>query len=290
MIIDMHYHLDERMEPIQRLVDQMDQHGIDKIVLIAAMVDPFHVEGTAENISNLMRKMLTGSLNRVGLLIYESLVTGDGKFKVLNKSYKIDPYPDNGLVAKAIADYPGRFYGWFFINPLGGDTFEDIESNNSADQWLGIKCHPFWHRYPISKLNAAAAYCVEKCKPMLVHLGGGKENGDYCYLPEKYPDLKLIYAHAGLPHYRKIWPYIKEKKNVYVDLSSPYLDEPLRREAVQALGADKCLYGSDGPFGYPAEDNMYDHGAILDEINRMPLSAAEKEKILGGNFAEIMAG
>jgi len=33
---------------------------------------------------------------------------------------------------------------------------------------------------------------------------------------------------------------------------------------------------------------MYDHGAILDEINRLPLSAAEKEKILGENFAAIM--
>jgi len=47
MIIDMHYHLDESMEPIQRLIDQMDQHGIDRVVLIAAMVDPFHDEGTA---------------------------------------------------------------------------------------------------------------------------------------------------------------------------------------------------------------------------------------------------
>ena len=80
MIIDMHYHMDERMKPIQRLVNRMDQHGIDKVVLIAAMVDPFHVEGTAEKISNLMRKMLTGNLNRVGLLIYESLVTGGSNF------------------------------------------------------------------------------------------------------------------------------------------------------------------------------------------------------------------
>ena len=78
-------------------------------------------------------------------------------------------------------------------------------------------------------------------------------------------------------------------KNVYIDLSSSYLDEPLRRQAVQALGADKCLYGSDGPFGYPAEDNMYEHGAILIKMNHMPLSAAEKEKILGGNFAATMA-
>ena len=198
----MHYHLDERMEPVQRLIDQMDQHGIDKTVLIAAMVDPFHVEGTAENIASLMRKMLTGNLNRVGLLIYESLVTGDGKFKVLNKSYKIDPYPDNGLVAEAIAAYPDRFYGWFFINPLGGDKPEDIENTGRADKWLGIKCHPFWHRYPVSELDAAAVYCVENKKPMLIHLGGGKENGNYHLVFSLSQLLKVAcdLFHPELPH------------------------------------------------------------------------------------------
>jgi len=90
VIIDIHYHLDERMEPLQRLVEQMDQHGIDKIVLMATMVDPFHVEGIAEKTAQVLRKMLIGSWNSLGLLFYESLVTKDGKFRVLNNTYSLN--------------------------------------------------------------------------------------------------------------------------------------------------------------------------------------------------------
>lgn len=287
MIIDMHYHLDERMEPLRRLIDQMDLHGISKIALIAPMVDPVHVEGAAEKLSSLARRLLTGKGNRLGLLLYESIVTKDYKFRVLNKTYCIDVNPDNKLVTRAMAEHPDRFYGWFFINPTQEDVVSKLEKEITSKSWLGIKCHPFWHRYPVRQLDDAAAYCVERNMPMLIHLGGKKDNGDFRYLPERYPDLKLIYAHAGLPHYHKLWTFAQKKKNVYVDLSSPYLDEPLRRATVQALGAEKCLYGTDGPFGYPAEDRMYDHGAIIAEIDRLPVSSREKDKILGENFAEL---
>lgn len=60
MIIDMHYHLDERLEPLERLIAEMDRHGIDKTVLITPMVDSIHLGGMAEKLSTLMRKMLTG--------------------------------------------------------------------------------------------------------------------------------------------------------------------------------------------------------------------------------------
>lgn len=157
----------------------------------------------------------------------------------------------------------------------------------AGENWLGIKAHPFWHRYPLKMLDNIASFCVEKDMPLLIHLGGASENGDCQFLPERHPALNLIYAHAGLPFFQEIWPYIKQKDNVYVDLSSAYLDEPLHRAAVQALGPDKSLYGSDGPFGSPAEDNMYDHGAILAEVDRLPLTSWEKEQILGLNFIEL---
>ena len=128
---------------------------------------------------------------------------------------------------------------------------------------------------------------VKKGLPLLIHLGGKKENGDFRHLPENHPKLKIIYAHAGVPHYQKLWPYAKSKKNVYIDLSSPYLDEPLRQTALKAMGPEKCLYGTDGPFGYPGNDARYDHGAIMAEIDRFPVSTKEKEGILGENFAGL---
>jgi len=61
----------------------------------------------------------------------------------------------------------------------------------------------------------------------------------------------------------------------------------LRLETVEALGAEKCLYGTDGPYGYSDTDGSYDHGKILNEILNWPLPKADKKRILGGNFIEI---
>ncbi|RJP85243.1 MAG: amidohydrolase [Desulfobacteraceae bacterium] len=288
MIIDMHYHLDERMETMDRLLTQMDRHRIDRVALIAQVVDPFHVEGVAERLAHLVRNMLRGFWRRLGLLAYESTVTKSGKFSILGKTYPIYELPDNRIVADAIKTHPDRFYGWFFINPAKQDAVAALEKNLETPGWIGAKCHPFWHRYPISRLDDAAALCSQRGLPLLIHLGGKKENGDFKYLPDRHPNLKIIYAHAGVPHYQHLWDHIKTKKNVTIDLSSPYLDEPLRRAAVSALGPEKCLYGSDGPFGYPAaDDHGYDHGAIMDEINRLPISTKDKEGILGKNFKDL---
>lgn len=287
MIIDMHYHLDERMENMDRLLNQMTQWHVDKIALVPPMVDPFHVEGVAEKLAHFVRSLLTGFWHPVGKIAYESTVTKSGKFSILGKTYNIDRLPSNEVVAHALAAHPDKFYGWIFINPADEDSIAVIEKYAASEGWIGVKCHPFWHQYPVSLLDDAAALCSEKGLPLLIHLGGKKENGDFRHLPEQHPNLKIVYAHAGVPHYQKLWPYAKSQKNVYVDLSSPYLDEPLRREALKAMGPEKCLYGTDGPFGYPADDGLYDHGAIMAEIDRFPISTKQKEDILGNTFAGL---
>jgi uncharacterized protein len=76
---------------------------------------------------------------------------------------------------------------------------------------------------------------------------------------------------------------------VFVDLSSPSLDKALRYRALRALGPSRCLYGSDGPYGYPGRDGGYDHGAILRQIQQAGLNAADLDRVLGGNFKALAA-
>ena len=287
MIIDAHYHLEERLETIDRLIDQMSRNKKDRVALIPTLSEPFHIEGLAETMSGVMRKALAGRLNKVGILMYLSTVTSSGKFSILGKTYDIYPKPDNGLVAQAIEAHPDKFFGWILVNPSVADPIAEMERWLDKPGWIGVKSHPFWHRYPVKILDDTAALCVEKGLPMLIHLGAGRKRGDYKYLPDRHSMLNVIYAHSGVPYYKRMWDYVKSKNNVFVDLSSPYLDEPLRIASVKYLGAQKCLYGTDGPFGYPGPDGLYDHGAILREIYRLPITDAEKEKILGINFKEI---
>jgi len=276
------------MEPMDRLLDQMDRHGIDRLALIANPVEPFRLGPIAHRVSGWMRQALRSRWAAVGRIMYRTTVTPGGKFSALGKTYRIIDRPDNAPVARALSQHPQRFYGWVFVNPRVRDGLAELEAYGAQPGWVGVKAHPFWHRYPVRMLDRVAAWCAEREKPLLIHLGGDRERGDYRWLHERHPRLKVLYAHAGVPWYQELWAYIASRKNAWVDLSSPYLDEPLRRAAVRELGPERCVYGSDGPFEYPdPADGGYDHGAILTEIARMDLSDAARARILSDNFREL---
>ena len=123
--------------------------------------------------------------------------------------------------------------------------------------------------------------------PVLAHLGFGKR-GDFRAICHEYPRLDLIAAHAGFPFFKDLWRYKSECPNLHVDLSSPYLNEKLARQAVKAMGPERCLYGTDAPYGFHDDDGTYDYGTIKAWVERMPISSAEQERIFGDNFAALV--
>jgi predicted TIM-barrel fold metal-dependent hydrolase len=289
MIVDAHYHLDPRLESVERLLAQMDAHRVDRVALIPTMCDPLHLGRLGMTMGKAMRRALAGAAPRVGQLLYRSTVRRSGRVSFLGRSSVIYAAPDNESVAKTIAAHPDRFLGWVFVNPAAGVGAAEVERRFRERAWVGVKAHPFWHRYAVRELDEVAALCEERRRPMLVHLGAGRERGDFRRLPERFPRLSVVYAHAGIPWYRALWEYAVRRDNVFVDLSSPYLDKALRHETLRALGPSRCLYGSDGPYGYPGPDGGYDHGAILRQIDSAGLSAADLDRVLGGNFAALTA-
>jgi predicted TIM-barrel fold metal-dependent hydrolase len=109
--------------------------------------------------------------------------------------------------------------------------------------------------------------------------------GDYRHLPENFPDLKIVYLHAGVPFFREVWDFAKGHSNVFFDLSSPYNDDAIVEEAVGALGAERCLYGTDGPYGYQAKGEDYDYSMTRGWIEK--LDVEDKERILRKNFEAL---
>lgn len=289
MIIDCHMHFEPRMFSLERMVSCMDSHGIDKTALIATMVEPFSLRGQLKKLAGDFLRSSLVYMNPIGRISYDAfMVDKKGYFHILNEKYKITPEPDNNPVVEAIEKYPDRFMGWIFVNPATGkDPVAEIEKFSSNPGVIGAKAHPYWHRYSVDRLDPVAAWCKDHGYPLLIHLGSMRGSGDYQRLPEKYPGLKILYAHAGIPYYKTLWKYIQGKKDVYIDLSSPYLNEKLTRMAVDFLGADKCLYGTDGPYGEQAEGEDYDYGLIKARIDKLPLSEREFGKIFSENFESI---
>jgi predicted TIM-barrel fold metal-dependent hydrolase len=270
------------------MVACMDSNGIEKAALIPTMVEPFLLTGRLKKISNDLLRSSLVYMNPLGRFEYDAfLLDKKGYFHILNEKYRIIQEPDNQTVAEAIEAYPDRFLGWIFVNPAAKDPMTEIEKYASKPGMIGVKAHPFWHRYPISMLDPVAGWCRDNGYPLLIHLGSMRGSGDYKRLPETYPGLKILYAHAGIPYYRKLWDYSKAKKDIYIDLSSPYLNRRLIKMAVDALGPDRCLYGTDGPYGEQARGEDYDYGHIKGMIEGLPLSDRELQKIFSENFESI---
>lgn len=283
MIIDAHYHLDDQVESVDALLEQMQINNVNRVALIPKMQEPVHLQGLVKVASDLLPRLLMSRLRFLGLPLYNSTVTSDGRISTLGKKYLLYHKPDNEYIDNVIQAYPDKFYGWTFVNPKVSDPLTEVEQWYGRQGWIGVKTHPFWHNYPVAFLDDVAAFCAEKNFPILMHLGSDQECGDYRYLPERHPRLKVIYAHAAVPRYREVWEYAKNKENIFVDLSSSiYMYEKILVGVIETLGVEKCLYGTDGPYANATQRRM------LDRIFRLPLSDHEREQILGKNFLELI--
>lgn len=270
----------------------MDRAGVKKMALIPPLCpDLVHTSRVGIEAWFLRRLMADGGgpFRKTMFNMYRAKVKKDGKVEVGGVLYQVFEQPDMAPLQNAVRTHPDRFMGWVFVNPAGPeDPVAMIERFASIPGMIGVKAHPYWHAYPVEKLESAAALCEEKGMPMLIHLGA-KSHGDYKLLPGKFPKLKVIYAHAGVPCYREVCEYAGQKENAFVDLSGPgYMDLRIARRALDRAGAGKCLFGSDGPY-FRHHDGRFDFSVVLDIIHGLGLGKDDLELVTGKNFERITA-
>lgn len=286
MVIDCHYHLEERVFSVDALLREMDACGIEKNALMGSMIAPFHEP--PRFLLAILQALIENPYTRAVARVLVSDFTDKGEIKILGKPYAIDPDPDNGKVFEAVGRFPDRFLGWIFVNPRGRkDQVAEFEKYRERPGFIGVKAHPFWHHFSPVELAPVAERLARTGKPLLIHAGFGEE-GNYEALLERVPDLKLILAHAGFPEYSLAWSMIKGRRNVFLDLSqTSYTSERATRDAVAFLGPERLFFGTDGPYGFHGPDGRYDYGFIKRRIERMFPDAGIRSRLLGDNFAEV---
>ncbi|MFP4477277.1 MAG: amidohydrolase family protein [Desulfatibacillaceae bacterium] len=292
---DCHFHHDPDVVPLDGLIASMDAHGIERTAVIPPLcVD---IEGTkfAEIGIGLFRRGITSRirpLRRAWRALYNSWPREGNQVDIGGKLYDIASQPDNEPVLEAVEQHPDRLWGWIFVNPEGpSDPLREIERCSAVPGMIGVKAHPFWHRYPVRKLMDTAALCRDKGLPMLIHLGAG-EYGDFKLLPEKLPGLKVLYAHAGLPYQTAVCDYTRTSggRNVFVDLAcTAYVDQRIAAMALEVAGPARCLFGTDGPYFHHA-NGRFDFSECLEVVTGQDLSEADKRRVLRDNFLKLVNG
>ncbi|MBU1172500.1 MAG: amidohydrolase family protein [Proteobacteria bacterium] len=287
MVVDCHYHHIPETISTDALIKNMDQQGIDRIALMASLCGP--LPETKEILITFMRFGLNRSWLRN---LPKKLIT---KFSpegnIILPSGLIEIYPDidNSVVFDEADRHPDRFFAWCMVKPGSStDPVAEYERWEKHPACIGVKAHPFWHRYAPIELLKVSERLVRNNKPLILHLGFDN-HGDILSLANALPELKIILAHTAFPCYSDTWKLIKERKNISVDFSATaYVDPSIMKKASDYLGIERCIYGSDGPFGSHGPHGHFDLCVIKKQIEDLFQDPGKRKRILGENFMECI--
>ena len=294
MIIDAHAHLETKL---MSLADQLAEMNLNKVgrTVLASHLTTEPESRKPEILMKIQREMFNNDwLRPIGIKITQSMYRKEGQWdigvlkyftEVKAEKLTIIKVPDNKLIAEAIEKYPDRFWGWISVNPTQKGAVDEVEKYRTARGFVGIKVHPFWHRFGVGDLRAIADYASQYRLPIHVHLGFG-ESGDFAGLTDKYPKVKWIFGHLGVPFYKKLWREVGNFENVALDIASAYhVDQSLFKQAIAKLGSKKIFFATDTPYTTSGKTSIF-----LKWIDQLSISDSEKEGLRGQNFLNYMAG
>jgi len=200
----------------------------------------------------------------------------------------------NDEVLKAIKNYPERYLGWCFVNPVyGKESLEEI-NRCTGEGMIGLKV------YNQVKINDPLFYpIIEKMIGlkmiilMHAHCGlgvGGKRTKygniqpnssipeDFAEAARRYPEAIFQYAHTGGGG---DWQYackmLKDYKNVYIDTSGSNNEGTMVDYTLDHFGEDRIFFGTDGSYYQGV-------GTIISS----KLNDSQKHKVFFGNFNEVL--
>lgn len=167
------------------------------------------------------------------------------------------------------------------------ETFE--EAQRMLDIGLmGVKMHPDFQKFYVDGDDAQKMYLATQGRlPILFHAGdtryGYSSPERIAATARRYPKQIIIAAHfGGYTEWYKVIDVYKGLDNVYFDTCSSlaYISPDQAKSIIDALGAEKFLYGTDYPMWDPLEE--------LDRFMKIPLTEREREMILGRNAENLL--
>jgi uncharacterized protein len=199
---------------------------------------------------------------------------------VLFAAFHSDYAIANREVAHIVSSNPDRFFGFAFVHSVHdrGRVHRLVRQAVEEFGFVGIKVH----RYdaPISReiCEAARAFSL----PVLYDVMGTVSVCEL--LAEEYPDVNFIIPHLG--SFADDWraqvaiiDHLVRHRNIYTDTSGVRRFDILE-QAVQRAGAEKVLFGSDGPWLHP--------GVELAKVRALGMSMSEETLVLRDNFVRLV--
>lgn len=198
--------------------------------------------------------------------------------------------PHNNTILSAMKRHPKRIRGWCFVIP-GHFQASLHEIDRCLDAGMvGVKLYnQYW-------INDPAVYpvierAIERKVPILEHAGYPMPPFDaaqphishgkhFTEVSQRYPEAMLIHAHiaGGGDWEHTVRDMRNASPNVYIDVSGSNLDDGAIEFAVNEMGSERVLFGTDGTMAGSV-------GRVLEA----DLTEEQREQIFWGNTERILA-
>jgi hypothetical protein len=193
-----------------------------------------------------------------------------------------------------------QWLGYYPFYYYGGNAYSEqrpydrLPIPDNLEEYSGVKWHCWFspahdgglrYSYPIGMDNVRRQMDSSDFQAVMAAISAlhfpmtFEEHFDVtCEFVDRYPDIKLIIPHMGMLNggQERVQAQFRDYPNVHFDTSLGQINETI----VQTLGASRLLYGCDYPYGMPRPN--------LRQVQRLNISAEEKDLILGGNVRRLL--
>jgi predicted TIM-barrel fold metal-dependent hydrolase len=189
-------------------------------------------------------------------------------------------------IAGVVARYPDRFVGYARLNPIYGEAVGLLEAAITRYGFKGLKLHPVttlanpMDAETIRLIHKAAEYNA----PTLFHCGDEPMTTPLTIAEtaRQCPEATIILGHmGGYMHVAEAIEVAERLPNILLETSAmPY---PYRiKEAVERIGAQRVLFGSDGPGCDPSIE--------VQKVKLAGLTSEEEALIFETNIQRLLEG
>ncbi len=196
-------------------------------------------------------------------------------------------HPDNGYVRDVVESVEGA-HGLVWANPRLPGYLDEAERFLDHPRFRGMKLHPLLDGYHPNDpaVHPLIELLVERDLPVLIHCGHPIFTLPWSIeeLIVRFPQAKVVLGHMGhgnIVYINASIDVAERNPNVYLETSGMPMHTKIR-EAVDRVGPDRVLYGSDVPFHHPRV-----------EIEKVRVSGLEPElveRVLGRNAVALFLG
>ncbi len=158
---------------------------------------------------------------------------------------------ENDSCIEAAAGSGGRLLAFCRVNPHDGGVTEAERALGRGA--VGIKLHPRAERFRLAdaSVQPVLALANERRLPVVFHAGRGIEalGKDALGLAERFPDARIVLAHAAIADLAWIWSEAPAHPNLFFDTAWWNTADQLALFALVPPG--QILFASDTPYGRP---------------------------------------